>query len=194
MNKENKILNKEWTELSKGTVIGKHPFHTFNLSSVSGNTPNARTVVLRKVSSKNNEISFHTDFRSSKFNEISLNNNVCALFYDKKRKVQLRITGSAYIEHDTSSSQKSWKNMTNESKICYMGPYAPSSFLKEFKPNLPKILPHQIKLENEKFGYMNFCVVNIIISRIDWLSLDHKGHKRILFYLGANIKSNWIAS
>ncbi len=194
MNEEAKILEKEWSELSKGKIIGKHPFHTFNLSSVSDNMPNARTVVLRKVSSKNNEISFHTDTRSSKYNEILSNKNVCALFYDKKRKIQLRIAGSAYIEYNTHLSQKSWEKMTNESKICYMGPYAPSSILKEFKPNLPKILPHQIKLENERFGYMNFCVVNIIISRIDWLSLDHKGHKRILFYLGANIKSNWIAS
>ncbi len=194
MNKRKEILKKEWKELSKGITIGEHPFHTFNLSSVSDNIPNARTVVLRKVSSKSNEISFHTDIRSSKYNEILSNKNVCALFYDKKRKIQLRISGYAYIEHDTLLSYKSWKNMTNESKICYMGPYAPSSFLKKFKPNLPKILPHQIKQEDEKFGYKNFCLVKIIISRIDWLSLNHKGHKRILFYLGTSIKANWIAS
>ena len=194
MNNTEKIIEKEWGELHKGTKIGQHPFHTFSLSTISDNMPNSRTIVLRKVSIKNKEIFFHTDKRSSKYNEILSNKNVCSLFYDKKRKIQLRISGTAYINYDTKLSLKSWKQMTNESKICYMGPYAPSTLLKKFKPNLPSILPHQINSKNESFGYKNFCLINIIISRIDWLYLDHKGHKRLLFYFGKNIKTNWIAS
>jgi len=189
-----KILDNEWNELLKGTKTGQHPFHTFSLSTISNNIPNARTIVLRQVSKKNREISFHTDNRSSKYNEILSNKNVCSLFYDKKRKIQIRISGTAYIDHNTSLSLKSWKKMTNESKICYMGPYSPSTMLKEFKPNLPTILPHQITQKDENLGYKNFCLVNITIARIDWLSLDHKGHKRILFYLGSSLKTNWIAS
>ena len=84
--------------------------------------------------------------------------------------------------------------MTNESKICYMGPYTPSTMINDFEPNLPKILPHQINQKYENLGYKNFCLINISIARIDWLYLDHKGHKRLLFYFGNNVKANWIAS
>ena len=84
--------------------------------------------------------------------------------------------------------------MSNESKICYMGPYAPSTMLDAFKPNLPTILPHQITQKHDDLGHKNFCVVDISISRIDWLYLDHKGHKRLLFYFGKNIDPHWIAS
>ena len=194
MNNPHEILETEWSELSLGTKLGQHPFHTFSFCSVTENYPNARTVVIRKVSKKTNEISFHTDNRSSKLKEISINNNVCCLFYDKKRKVQLRISGKTHINQDNDKSIKSWRAMKNESKICYMGPHAPSTMLDSFKPNLPTILPHQITQKHDDLGHKNFCVVDISISRIDWLYLDHKGHKRLLFYFGKNIDPHWIAS
>ena len=194
MKETDKILENEWAELLKGIKIGQHPFHTFNFSTISNDLPSIRTVVLRKANSKSNEISFHTDNRSSKYHEVLANNKVCSLFYDRKRKVQLRMYGKAYIDQDNSQSSISWKRMTNESKICYMGPYAPSTMINDFEPNLPKILPHQINQKYENLGYKNFCIINISIARIDWLYLDHKGHKRLLFYFGNNVKANWIAS
>ena len=54
--------------------------------------------------------------------------------------------------------------------------------------------PHQITHKDEAFGFQNFCVVNIIISKIDWLQLDHRGHKRILFKLDKDFSASWIAS
>jgi pyridoxamine 5'-phosphate oxidase len=194
MNDPMNIIENEWSELTRGTKSAQHPFHTFSFCSVNEEIPNSRTVVIRKVSKKTNEISFNTDNRSTKFKEISINNNVCCLFYDKKRKVQLRISGKTYINQDNDKSIKSWKSMTNESKICYMGPYAPSTMLNSFEPNLPPLLPHQITQEYDDLGYENFCIVDISIYRVDWLYLDHKGHKRLLFYLGKNIEPHWISS
>ena len=84
--------------------------------------------------------------------------------------------------------------MSKESKICYLAPLAPSSTTSKFIPNLPPISPHQITDKDEAIGYQNFCIVNIKISKIDWLQLDHKGHKRILFKFNNDFSANWIAS
>ena len=37
-------------------------------------------------------------------------------------------------------------------------------------------------------------LMNVKISKIDWLQLDHKGHKRILFKFNNDFSANWIAS
>lgn len=192
MNKNIQHLEKEWLELKEGVNKGNHPFHTFSFCTIINNIPSARTVVLRNVKKQNNIISFHTDIRSKKYNELQKNNNICALFYDKKRKIQLRLNGKTQIEYKSKLSEKSWDLMTKESKICYLAPIAPSTVIPKFSPNLPSILPHQITKKDEQFGYNNFCLINIKISIIDWLKLDYKGHKRILFKLGKNFKSNWI--
>ena len=128
--------------------------------------PEARTVVLRNANKSRNFISFHSDIRSKKYQQLKDNNNVCALFYDKSRKVQLRVNGLGEIEHKSKSCVKSWNKMSKESKICYLAPLAPSSTTSKFIPNLPSMTPHQITDKDEAYGYQNFCVINIKISKL----------------------------
>ena len=91
----NKILETEFEELNKAIKVAKHDYHTFTFATVDSNKPQQRTVVLRSFDKRKNEIAFHSDCRSPKLNQIQLNCNVSALFYDKGRKVQLRIIGKA---------------------------------------------------------------------------------------------------
>ena len=56
------------------------------------------------------------------------------MFYDKSRKVQLRINGIADIEEDIEHNKKIWDSMRPGSKLCYMGPYAPSQKINQFPP------------------------------------------------------------
>ena len=44
-------------------------------------------------------------------------------------------------------------------------------------------------------GIENFSVINIKISKIDWLNLNHKGHERmIISFLSNNaVKFEWVA-
>ena len=48
--------------------------------------------------------------------------------------------------------------------------------------------------QNNKKGYGNFCRVTIQLENLDWLHLDHRGHKRILFNFDQISKPTWIAS
>ena len=90
MNKEEKIIESIWDELELSLTESGHPFHIFSIASINNGQPDARNVVLRGVERKKNMINFHTDSRSKKVSQLEEQADICALFYDKKKKVQLK--------------------------------------------------------------------------------------------------------
>ena len=188
------ILEMEYKELHKATKDGKHEYHCFSLATIDSKTPKLRTVVLRALDKNNNTLSFHTDLRSNKVKEIQSNRNVSALFYDKKRRIQIRIQGNAQLDENSNRLKKIWSSMRPESKLCYMGPFAPGEKLDQFQPNLPNHNAQNITTKNNKKGYENFCRVTIYLESLDWLQLEHSGHQRIYFSFNKNSKPIWIAS
>jgi len=189
-----KILENECDELDAGIKKARHEYHSFILSTLRGDSPESRTVILRDFNKTHYSIAFHSDIRSTKINDIKLNNSVSALFYDRSRRMQLRISGKATIEYENTVTKQYWSIMTPESKVCYMGPFRPSKKISSFKPNLPDITPYQINSEYEKLGYSRFCRIIIKMQKLDWLSLHHTGHKRVLFTFNNQIDAEWIAS
>ena len=119
------IIKSEWKNINLGIQKAKHDYHSFVFSTISKNSPDSRTVILRDFDEHKPAIWFHSDRRSKKILHLEENKNVFALFYDKSRKVQLRINGIADIEEDIEQNKKIWDSMRPESKLCYMGPYAP---------------------------------------------------------------------
>ena len=99
--KPSKVLDMEYLELNKAVKDGKHKYHCFYIATINLKTPKLRTVVLRSVEKDKNTISFHTDLRSQKINDLRLNNNVSVLFYDEERKIQVRGQGKAIIEENS---------------------------------------------------------------------------------------------
>ena len=129
-----------------------------------------------------------------KVKEIESNRNVSALFYDKKRRIQIRIQGNAQLDENSNRLKKIWSSMRPESKLCYMGPFAPGEKLDQFQPNLPNHNAQNITTKNNKKGYENFCRVTIYLESLDWLQLEHSGHLRMYFSFNKNSKPVWIAS
>ncbi len=189
-----KILCSEFEEFKKAINTSKHDYHTFSIGTIRNEYPEIRTVVLRAINNISNTISFHTDLRSKKLQDIKSNNHVSSIFYDRKRRIQLRIQGKAYIETDSVKLKEIWKNMRPESKLCYMGPHNPSKKLDSFQPNLPKHDAQNISFENDIIGYNNFSRITIRFKSLDWLHLHHEGHKRLLFSFNQKITYQWIAS
>ena len=73
--------------IQRGVKDRKSGFHNFVLATSSfKNEPDARTVVLRGFDSEKMEISFHSDLRSQKINQLIKNKDVCLVFYDEKKK------------------------------------------------------------------------------------------------------------
>ena len=188
------ILKSEWENISLGIQKAKHDYHSFVLSTISSNGPDSRTVILRALDEDKPAIWFHSDKRSKKILHLKKNEKVSALFYDKSRKVQLRINGLAYIEDSIKNNKRIWELMRPESKICYMGPYMPSQRINQFEPNIPEKSAHDLNEEDENLGLSRFCRIRIKIKKIDWLKLDYRGHQRLEFEFGNKIKVQWIAS
>ena len=188
------IIKSEWKNIHLGIQKAKHDYHSFVFSTISKNSPESRTVILRDFDEHKPAIWFHSDIRSKKILHLEENENVSALFYDKSRKVQLRINGIADIEEDIEHNKKIWDSMRPESKLCYMGPYAPSQKISQFEPNILKKSAHDLDQEDEHLGLSRFCRIRIKIKKLDWLKLDYKGHQRLEFKFGKKIKTQWIAS
>ena len=191
MTEKEEILDKIWDELILGLNSGKHPFHIFTVSTVKNNKPDSRSVVLRTVDKENKSISFHTDLRSKKILQIKESENICALFYDKDSKIQLRIYGSASKETNSLLIKEKWNSSKEMSKLCYLNKISPGEVI-----NKPKdYLYGKEELNNIELGIKNFSIINIKISQIDWLSLNHEGHQRMLINYTSNnkIDFDWVA-
>ena len=188
------IIKSEWENINSGIQKAKHEYHSFIFSTVSKNSPDSRTVILRDFNEHKPAIWFHSDRRSKKILHMEKNKKVSALFYDRSRKVQLRINGIADIEEDIEHNKRIWDSMRPESKLCYMGPYAPSQKINQFEPNTLKKSAHDLDKEDEHLGLSRFCRIRIKIKKLDWLKLDYKGHQRLEFKFGKKIKAQWIAS
>jgi len=191
MTEKKEILDKIWDELILGLNSGKHPFHIFSVSTVKNNKPDSRSVVLRAVEKENKSISFHTDLRSKKVPQIKESENICALFYDKDSKIQLRIYGTASKETNSLLIKEKWNSSKEMSKLCYLNKISPGAVINEPKD----YLYGKKELNNIELGIKNFSIINIKISQIDWLSLNHEGHQRMLinYTSNNNIEFDWVA-
>ena len=191
MHKEKQILKNIWNELSLSLVESGHPFHIFSISTVHNGLPDARNVVLRGVSEEQKSISFHTDTRSKKVSQFDEKNSVCALFYDKTNKTQLRIYGNTFIEDNKDIVLKKWNSSKDMSKLCYLNKYPPGHVLSNSKD----YLYNDDDLKNINKGIENFLIINLNVVKIDWLFLNHKGHERMMIDLQEDkeIKYNWLA-
>ena len=109
-------MNKKFTEIynsiddnmTSAVPDYKDPFHLFYIATSSEKTPNIRTVVLRSFSMNKNFFEFHSDIRSPKIEQLNINSNFSALFYNPDTKIQLRFSGTTNILHKDESPQKRW--------------------------------------------------------------------------------------
>ena len=163
----------------------KSGFHNFVLATSFDNKPDARTVVLRGFDSEKMELSFHSDLRSQKINQLNKNKNVCLVFYDEKKKIQLRIRGKTNMR---KSFSEAWNKLTNWSKRCYLTANPPGQKSEKPSSGFPEKFAFDAPSSEEtKDGLKNFTQIRVSINEIEWLFLASQGHRRALFEV---VKSN----
>ena len=124
-----KTLSEIKSLLSRGVNDRKSNFHYTTLCTIDSNSrPQARTVIFRNFNTEKFYLSIHSDFRSQKINEINKNNYVSLVFYDDKKKIQLRVKGKAKIQ---ASKRDSWNKLGNWSRRCYLSEESPGTNKKE---------------------------------------------------------------
>ena len=91
------VLNSSWRILHNGVRNFRHPFYRPILTTIDGNNPEVRTVILRGFSEKDRTLICYCDARTPKVSQIRGNPNVSWLFYHPKKWLQLRLSGTASV-------------------------------------------------------------------------------------------------
>ena len=171
-----------WDRLVTGAVKSRTPFHTPSIATLHQGEVSLRTVVLRKTLPTERELRFHTDVRSPKWQELSQNPSISALFYDAIDRIQLRVKGNAVLHHKNEITTEAWQKTSLSSRKCYLTLFSPSSFTEESTSGLTDDIEHEnFTLAESESGYFNFGIVSIQVQSIDWLWLNHAGHRRAYF-------------
>jgi 3-hydroxyisobutyrate dehydrogenase len=171
-----------WDRLVSGAVKSRTPFHTPSIATLHQGEVNLRTVVLRKTLATERELRFHTDIRSPKWQELSQNPSISALFYDAVDRIQLRVKGKAVLHHTNEITAEAWQKTSLSSRKCYLTRFSPSSYTDVSTSGLTDDIEHEnFTLAESESGYSNFGIVSIHVQSIDWLWLNHAGHRRAFF-------------
>ena len=171
-----------WDRLVTGAVKSRTPFHTPSIATLHQGDVSLRTVVLRKTLPTERELRFHTDIRSPKWQELSQDPSISALFYDAIDRIQLRVKGKAVLHHTNEITAEAWQKTSLSSRKCYLTLFSPSSFTDVSTSGLSEDIEHEnFTLAESEMGYSNFGIVSIQVQSIDWLWLNHAGHRRAFF-------------
>ena len=192
-NNPEEIFQEELQDLHSAVKDAAHEYHLFTVATSSNNTPELRTVVLRDIDLDNYKISFHTDSRSPKYNQLIKNSSVSALFYSISKRTQIRIKGKAEASNDKKLLSSLWNKLSKDSKECYQGEIPPSGIIPDAK--IFNDIIYDSSIDNNNQGFENFSRIIIDVSSIEILRLHHLGHRRLLCELSKNDTSfQWIAS
>lgn len=183
--------DEAWTLLKRGKADRRSPFHTPSIASVDTNgCPQVRTVVLRGADQDTATLRFHTDVRSRKIPELRAQPCVSVHVYDKKAKIQLRLTGHATAHTDGPVKEEAWAASREMSRECYRLNKAPGTFVGDANDwMIPQDPAH------EDVGKDNFVAVSIKLSALEWLYLARGGHRRAYFEIapdGGIVSSAWM--
>jgi hypothetical protein len=188
------IYDEIWEMLVDGADKSKHDFHLPMVSTVNENSPDVRTVVLRRVIQNERLLIHHTDLRSEKIKHIKKNKKVCWLFYSKELKTQLRVYGDAKIHTDDKLADEQWESSQVLSRRCYLTEPAPGTECETVHNGIPDNYRVTLPTPDEtEIGRKNFAVISCKVKSIDWLHLKSTGHSRAKFEIeNDQIKSSWI--
>ena len=193
-NSLDKTYLKIWKLLEDGLSNRDNSFHIPIFICGSNNDFDGRIVVLRGINQVNKSLCFHSDIRSFKVKVLKSNPKGTFIFYDKKEKVQLRVSCNIKIHYQNLTTNKSWKNTVHMSRQCYLGEKAPGSNSLEATSGLSEDIDNsKYTMEESEIGYENFCVIEGFISSIEWLYLASKGHRRAKFFIENNhVDKKWL--
>jgi len=186
------ILDEIWSLLQRGVVDRNEDFRLPVVIVSSNDSAEGRVVVLRGAFKDKNILRFHTDFRSSKIKSLKENKKIYFVFYNKKRKIQVRAEGIATVHKDNELTKEAWTKTQMMSRKCYLSQQAPGDFINDSASDLSKDMGNEIPTyEQSEVGYKNFCVIESKIKSFEWLYLASQGHRRAKFMLDEN-KSTWL--
>ncbi|KQU04927.1 pyridoxamine 5'-phosphate oxidase [Methylobacterium sp. Leaf469] len=170
-----------WRLLHEGPALRRNAFHMPALATVdAGGHPQVRTVVLREADPAAGTLRFHCDRRSAKAGEIAATGRAALHGYDTASKIQIRVSGPARLHTDDAVAEAAWAASRVMSRTCYGIAPAPGTALPAGDAYTQPEDGADLDLARP-----NFCAVVVTATRLDFLFLDRRGHRRAGWERGA---------
>ena len=188
------VLKWSWKNLYNGVRNFRHPFHRPALTTMAGNKPQARIVILRGFSEKDRTLICHCDARSPKVSQIRDNPNVIWLFYHPEKWMQVRLSGTASVHTDDKTAESQWEKVRLANRINYCTEIPPGSPTDKPTSGLPGFLRDKaLKCLDHPEGRKNFTAIVCRFDEMDWLLLKLTGNIRAKFHWEDNrINASWV--
>lgn len=181
------VLSGAWTLLERGVRERGHaPVPIITVATIGRDgAPRMRSVVLRGASPAARNLTFYTDLRSRKVDEITRDPRLAAHVWDPAEQIQLRLTGSASVHAEDEFARAAWSALRPESRKAY-------GIVPE--PGTDIAAPDCCEIpEDDGVRFKRFCVVVMTIDALETLHLRRGGHQRALFTFGNAPAGVWLA-
>jgi hypothetical protein len=165
-------LADAFARLARGVTDRRSPCHTPTLATLAPDgAPSLRTLVLRGFDAEARSLRLHTDARSAKAAAIAADPRCALHCYDAAAAVQLRLSGTATLHRDDALAETAWTGSRASSRMCYA--IEPGS-------GTPVEAPPAAPTDPDS-GRPHFAAILLRFSRLEWLQLNHAGHRRACF-------------
>ncbi len=180
-----------WKALAAGAGPQRSPLTMWQAATngigAAAGMPQVRTVVLRDADQQGDTVSFHTDMRSAKVAELRADPRIAMTGLDLGNFVQIRLEGRAQICADEAERRAVWNAARPHTLILYRTPFAPGTPL-----DAPEA--GHVQEPGSDDGYANFCVIRVVLDKLEYLDISPEGHQRAVFLRkGDDWHGAWIA-
>lgn len=170
------ILFTIWERLD-AAATSRSPFNFLQLATTGADgAPQVRTIVLRGCDVERGTLSFVTDMRSPKIQEIQGEPRIALVGFDPAATVQLRLSGKAAIVGDETERRAMWEALRERTLFLFDAPHAPGTILADGGQPLDVVEPSAAGN-----AYDRFALVTVTLTRLEWLELSSPEHVRYAF-------------
>lgn len=189
-----KMVHAAWHLLFKAAATRKGPYQTPVAATLGAHTAEQRVVVLREVSIAQRRLTFFTDARSAKVEALQEQGALSWLFWDSRKKMQMRMSGAVALNLQNEHARAYWEKLPVQGRSSYAGLQPPGTPLLHQGSTLPEYWTAGMSLEMTEPAFANFMVVQCQIEKGDLLHLHPEGHQRAVFsYEGEELRAIWAA-
>jgi pyridoxamine 5'-phosphate oxidase len=165
-----------WMALAAAAHDRAHPWRVLTLATVDGEAADARSLVLRDADDLARTLTFYTDARSAKVQQLAAHPLGMLVGWWPQAGWQLRLAVQLAVETDGLDVSSRWARVK-------LSPTA-QDYMAALPPGTP-VTSHS----PERGTRAHFAVLTASVTRMDWLELHPLGHRRALL---AGESSRWL--
>jgi hypothetical protein len=190
------VRDRVWQRMERAADDSRAPFRILTFGTIQGDRPQLRSVVLRGAAREARRLSFHSDRRAEKIDDIRAHDRIAWHGWDPDTSEQIRLWGMATVHTDDAVADEMWAAEDPSALALYPKPPAPGTPLDAPDDGLPaSVAEEPITRADVADGRQYFAVVRTVIDAFDWLHLHPEGHYRARFRLDSGqeaFEGRWI--